>query len=577
VLRNKSYKPFNKCDFLISQRPAKSNFYFTVNNSYFVALQNIYRLKMKKLLILVAIIAFAVNLGKAQSVYLPYSYQFDQKFNSSVYSLQSTLHTSLKPFLIDSTLRPTYNALMNRGVDSSRHTWIARKIFNEHGFDVKTKEYTFYADYLPDLMVGRDFSDKRTTNLNTRGFQAGGTIGDKFSFYTSGYENSAKFVGYYNDIVNKYAFVPGQAYNRSYHGQLSGSQDWSYVTAIISYTPIKQLNITLGTDKTFIGDGYRSLLLSDFSANYPLLRLTANLGKVQYMMMWAYMEDINLNKFDTFGSNRRKWAAFHYLDWNVTNRFSLGFFNALIAQEADDNGNFHGFDVNYINPLVFASSLGPKSQPDNVLAGFTAKYKIFDKTAVYGQLLLDNFKASNFFSGSNSTDNTNGVQLGIRGADLFKVSGFNYLLEYNSVKPYTYASPQAITSYIDYSLPLGDPLGANFREFIGILNYSIGNFDFMGQFNYAKYGIDPANMNYGHDPYKPTTTASATTTSIGQGIPTSLRYAEGTVSYLINPKYNLRFELGGLFRQEKNGITNRKTTLVTFGLRSTFRSLYHDL
>ena len=78
---------------------------------------------------------------------------------------------------------------MNRGVDSSRKTWIVRKIFNEHVFDVKTKEYTFYADYLPDLLIGSDFSDKRTTNLNTRGYQLGGTIGDKFSFYSSGFEN----------------------------------------------------------------------------------------------------------------------------------------------------------------------------------------------------------------------------------------------------------------------------------------------------------------------------------------------------------------------------------------------------
>jgi hypothetical protein len=528
---------------------------------------------MRKLIILIVIIAFSASLSKAQSVYLPYSYQLDQKFNSSVYSIKNSLHTSLKPFLIDSSLMPAYNAVMNRGVDSSHKAWIVRKIFNEHLFDVKTKDYTFYADYLPDVMIGRDFSDKITTNLNTRGYQAGGTIGDKFFFYTSGYENSAKFPGYYSDIIDKYGFIPGQAYNRSYKGIAAGSKDWSYVTAIISYTPIKQLNITLGTDKTFIGDGYRSLLLSDFAANYPLLRLTANLGKVQYMMMWAYLEDKNLPKFDTFGSNRRKWAAFHYLDWNVTNRLSLGFFNALIAQEADDNGKFHGFDANYVNPVFFASSLGPSSQPDNVLAGFTGKYKIFDKTAIYGQLLLDNIKTGDAFSGSLS-DNANGFQLGIRGADLFKVTGFNYLFEYNTVKPYTYSSPQPITSYTDYSEPLGDPIGANFRELIGILNYSYGKFDFMGQLNYAKYGLDPATMNYGKDVNLPA--PADPTTKVGQGITTSLYYAEGTVSYLINPKYNLRFELGGLVRNEKNELGTRKTTQITFGLRSTFRSIYHD-
>ena len=146
---------------------------------------------------------FAVGITRAQSVYLPYSYQFDQKFNSDVYSVNNSLHTSLKPFLVDSTLRPTYNALMHVGVDSTRKGWILRKLFNEHLFDVQTKEYTFYGDYLPDLQLGNDLSGTRnkTTYLNTRGFQLGGTIGDKFFFYTSGYENQGKFADYYNTYI----------------------------------------------------------------------------------------------------------------------------------------------------------------------------------------------------------------------------------------------------------------------------------------------------------------------------------------------------------------------------------------
>jgi len=533
-------------------------------------------LPIGKLTLIAGIILFSAQVGKAQAVLMPYSYQFDQKFNSSIYSVNNSFHTSLKPFLIDSVIAPRYSQLMQVGVDSSRKSWVVRKIFNEHLFDVQNKEFTFYGDYLPDLQLGRDFLGKRTTYLNTRGYQFGGTVGTKFFFYTSGYENDGVFPTYLNNYINNIGFVPGQAYDRNY-GQPINTRDWSYVTSILSYTPIKQLNITMGEDKTFIGDGYRSLLLSDFAANYPLLRLTVNLGKVQYMIMWAYMEDITSVRFDSFGDNRRKWGAFHYLDWNITNRLSLGYFNALIAEEADDNGNFHGFDPNYVDPIFFSNALNAKpSQPDNVLVGFTGKYKIFDKTAVYGQLLLNRFNASDFFSGS-STDNTNGVQLGIRGADLFKVSNFNYLFEYNAVKPYTYATAQPITSYSFYNEPLGDPLGANFREYIGILNYTIGRFDFMGQINYAKTGIDPTtNANFGQDVNKAFNPATETTATIGQGLATTLRYAQGTISFLINPKYNLRLEIGGLLRDEKNSQSDIKTALFTFGLRSTFRDLYSD-
>ena len=524
---------------------------------------------MKKLLLLLIIVLFSAHFASAQSVYIPYSYQLDQKLNSTVYSIDNADHTTLKPFLLDSALMPAYNAIMMRSIDTTRKHWIPRKIFNEHLFDIQNKEYTFYGDYLTDFGAGKDFANHVNTYINTRGYQFGGTVGDKFFFYTSGYENQGKFPPYYTAAIDKIDFVPGQAYSREF-----ATPDWSYATTILSYSFSKHFNVTLGEDKTFIGDGYRSLLLSDFAANYPLLRLTGTVGKLQYMAMWAYFEDLNQPKFDSFGSNRRKWAAFHYLDYNFSKRFSVGFFDAIIIPEADDNGNFHSFDPNFVSP-VFLNSLNPTpAQPDNALIGFTAKYKIFDKTAIYGQLLFDRFNSSSLFSNSNNS-NTNGAQLGIRGADLFKVTHFNYLFEFNTVKPYTYQGNQSISSYTEYSEPLGDPLGANFREFIGILNYQAGRFDFMGQLNYAKYGLDPENADYGMDvtqPYVPISTP----TFIGQGISTNLVYAQGTVAFIINPKTNLRFELGGVYRYQSNYLGSNKTEWVTFGIRSSFRGLYSD-
>jgi hypothetical protein len=524
-----------------------------------------------KLLLLLVTVLLSAQAGRAQATYVPYSYQFDQKFDAEIYSVNSSFHTSLKPFIIDSTISGRYNQLMQVGVDTSYKQWFWRKLFNEHGFDEHTSEYTFFADYLPDLLVGRDIKNKTNTDLNTRGYQIGGTIGSKFYFYSSGYEDQGRFDNYVHKYIANVGMIPGEAYDRDAH--TSPTADWSYVTAIVSYTPIKQLNITLGEDKTFIGDGYRSLLLSDYAANYPLLRLTASLGRVQYMFMVANLEDSKLPGYDNFGNNRRKTAVFHYVDWNVTNRLSLGFFDALIAAESNDDGSVtHGFDANYINPLPFVSAIGPSTPyKDNILNGFTGKYKIFDKTAVYAQLLLDRVDAAD------APKNTGGYQLGIRGADLFAVKNFNYLLEYNTVKPYTYASTQSISSYSDYSEPLGDPLGANFKETIAILDYSIGRFDFQGQFNYAAYGVDSTKTaDDGKDFTKPIVPSTITSVSTGQGISTHLYYAEGTVGFLINPKYNLRLELGGLYRMEKNSLSTTKTELITFGLRSTFRDLYHD-
>jgi hypothetical protein len=331
---------------------------------------------------------------------------------------------------------------MNRSIDTSKKHkgWVYRKLFNEHLFDVKEKDFTFYADYLPDLLIGQELNDKKTTWLNTRGVQAGGTIGKKFFFYTSVYENQAHYPNYIDDYVSATGMVPGLAYD--FNGGAKDTKDYFYATSLIGFAPSDVVSIETGLDKTFIGDGYRSILMSDFSSNYPLLRLKVNLGKkVQYMSMWTYLQDQNAEKFGTLHPpNRAKWGVFHYIDWNITNRASIAFFNALIAPDAYDDGTKHGFDINYINPVYFVKSWGPSGPiPDNTYVGFNAKYKVLNKTTVYGQWMYD--------QQSNDQNSKQAFQLGFRGADLFKINSFNYLFEFNTAKPYTYASPIPLTSY----------------------------------------------------------------------------------------------------------------------------------
>jgi hypothetical protein len=476
-------------------------------------MQKLYASACIKLALVAGLLLFVVKTGSAQSVPLLYQYQFYQKFNADVYSTENTAHTALKPYLVDDAIQARYDSLMAIGVKPGKHGWIYRKLFSEHLIDVRRPDYTFYADFLSENIFGKDFKDKTTPSnfkpvgfvvksqlgLNTRGFQIGGTIGTKFSFYTSGYENQGAFANYYDSYVNNTGIVPGQAYDRKF-GQ-NRTKDWSYVTALLSYTPIKQLNFALGQDKVFIGDGYRSLLLSDYASTYPLFRGTLTLGPVQYTAMWAQMQD-RRNRFDNYGNNRRKWAAFHYVDWNITSQASIGFFNAYIAPGADDNGKSRGFDPNFINPVFFLSSMGPSEHPGNSLAGFTGKYKFLNKQAVYAQVLFDKVKGL-----EGKEVNTTGWQAGVRGADILGIPNLNYLAEYNTVSPYAYSGAESLSIYSNFAEPLAHPFGANFKEMMGILNYSVGKFDFQGQVTYAKYGLDDpataATENYGKSIARP--------------------------------------------------------------------------
>ncbi|MDQ1141152.1 hypothetical protein [Pedobacter agri] len=147
---------------------------------------------MKKIFTVLVLIFLATKIH-AQSQYQPYSYQFYQKLNREVYNTDTRFHSSLKPFFIDDSLLIEHGKqLLSIGIDSTRHSWVSRKIFNEHLIDIQKEEYTFYADFLPDFQIGKDFSGKQNLWLNTRGYQVGGTIGNKFSFYTSGFENQGK-------------------------------------------------------------------------------------------------------------------------------------------------------------------------------------------------------------------------------------------------------------------------------------------------------------------------------------------------------------------------------------------------
>lgn len=509
--------------------------------------------------------------ARAQAQYQPYSYSFYQKFNKVQYSPDTRQHTALKPFLIDSALRPRFEALMNRGSGLSDN-----RFFHQHLIEVRDSGSTFYADILPDLQAGRDFARGGKTVWNAGiGAQLGGTQGEKFYYHIKGYYNRSVFPDYMQQYIDSVGVIPGNGFGDKFADQ----QSWSNVSAVLSYTPVKYLNIALSYDKNFIGDGYRSMLLSDFSNNYTSLKLTGKLGNVQYMTMWSYMIDPLAPKLPGQDANRAKWGAFQYLDWNVTNRLSLGFFQSMIWANRTEEG-VRGFDPSYLNPIIFLRPIesSTPSSPDKAHLGLNIKYKLSEGLAAYGQFMLSEFTAKEFFAGNGYIHNKWGAQLGLRGYDLFQVEDLNFLGEVNFARPYTYAHKDPVTSYSHFSQPLAHPQGANFIEWVGILNYAYQRFDFSLQGNYAHYGRD-ANpyTNYGKNIFKSYNTYERRyENTIGQGIATDLVYADARVSYLLNPRYNLRVEAAAIMRSENSSIGRISSGLLSIGIRSSFRDLYRD-
>ncbi len=533
---------------------------------------------IKKCTFLIVVIAgLSINGSvSAQSVYQPYSYQFYQKFSADLYSIKTNIHSSIKPYLFDdSLLTRTYDSLMLSNIKTENESWAHTKLFNEHLIDVKRSGYTIYADLLPDVTLGYDATASKNTWLTTLGYQIGGTIGNKFYFYGSGYNNSAQFANYITTYANTTGVVPGQTRvtNRG-----NSTTNWSYYTFVASYTPVKYVNFSLGQDKNFIGDGYRSIALSDYASAYPFAKITLNIGSVKYMAMLTQFEDALSPRVPGSSDNRIKWGYFHYLDWSISNRVSIGFFDSVVSADQDSVGHKRGIDYSYLNPFVFLRPVeASHGSPDKADLALNAKWKFTDKNIIYGQFVLTEFQAADFFSNNGSVRNKYGYQLGVRGADLFKTKGLNYLFEFNAAKPYTFSETESFRNYSQYNEPLGHPFGANFREWLGIINYSAGRFDLQGQLNYAYYGLDINGLDYGKDIFKSYLTAAKQTGNfIGQGLRTNFYYAEAKADYILNPKYNLRLELSAIYREEQNSLFDNRSPMITFGIRSSFRNFYTD-
>lgn len=497
-----------------------------------------------------------------------------QLYIDPLYRNDSITHTAWKPVLLADSVTPPSN-----------HSWLRRKFFEEHLLNVQKPGFNLYADIIVDEHIGYNPRAINPPNastqtykvpvMNTRGYEVSGNIGDKFYFETAFYENQGRFPAYLDSLVRITQVIPRQSNYKNALGDGPGF-DFNYSTARLVYMPGKHLLFDLGYNHNFIGDGYRSLLLSDWSINYPYFRAALTFGKLQYSVMWSQyinrvvtINDIAGSPNYAFGFSR-KWAQTYFLDYAFTNKFSAGIFNSVVWAGKDDTKN-SDVDVTYASPVIFAHSGKSKTGIDNnELLGLNLKYKFLPKANIYGQLALDK-------TGSDA-DNRYAVQAGVRFWDFLKVKAWNALLEFNTARPYTYSSPNLHAVYGGANLPLAHPLGANFREVVGVTDYTYKHWWFRLEAFIAQQGLQQPNdsLNYGSNPFNGSTAYPSGTIKTTNGLQTHIYYGDLRIAYVLNPKTNLRLETGFTYRREKNAANTFEDKYAYIGVRMSFRNLVYD-
>ncbi len=464
-----------------------------------------------------------------------------------------------------------------------------RKIKQENLFIVNDTADKFYLtlDPLFNFEIGKDFADKTGEKLykNTRGFLLRGDIGKKISFESSFYENQATYAEYIDDYTKSannlfpqkanygYNIIPGQGRSKVY--QKTG-YDFSMASGYVSYSPNKIFNIQLGNGKHFVGDGYRSLLLSDNAFNYPYARITTTYKNIQYTNLYTSFMNLTDGGVQTPAHTERlfqkKVGSFQMLSVNLFKRLQIGFFQSMIWEAADSNNRQH-VEFNTFDPIIGVNAgVYGLHNKNNVLLGTTFKLKIVNSLSLYGQFMLDDI--------GSGIRNKNGYQIGIKYFDLFTIKNLHLQLEYNSVRPYAYSATNTQQSYTHYNQALAHPLGANFYEAVGFLNYRIKDFFIELKGNYAVKGADSLSFNYGGDIFK-SDNSFASSQKFGniqtaQGIKTTIMYQDIHIGYLVNPSTNFNIVIGISNRIVKTEKTTSNTQFVYFGIRTSLANFYYD-
>lgn len=523
----------------------------------------------------------------SSQINIPLSHEYYSRFDAEINQIGLNSHSASKPLMF-AEVGDYYDFDAERkNLLQNRSTYAGRKLWNEHLVRFQTDKYWFTIDPGFDLQIGKDFeqTEHEFTYNNTREFIIQGGLGKKFNFYSVIYESQGRFAQYYNDFAESIrpaggdpAIVPGRGIAKTF---MNDGYDYPVAEGYLSFTPSEFINIQFGHGNNFIGDGYRSLLLSDNPSPYPYLKLNTKFWKIKYTNTWMSLRDVRPEVTNS-GSFRTKYIANHYLSLNLTKRLNLGFFESVMWE----NDNDRGFDLNYLNPVIFYRAIEFATGADggNAIIGLTGKYKISNQMYTYGQWLIDEFSSTDVFGGEGSWKNKLGFQLGLKYFDAFKVDDLYLQAEYNQVRPYTYSHNSITLNYAHNNQSMSHLWGANFREFVGIARYRKDRYYGSAKLILGKRGFDFSEDGayYGQDLYRSEEERPFETgVEIGQGNTTNSFYSELEAGYIVNPTTNLKLFASFIYRDfspQVNTALNSEisTTWINFGLRTDIFNWYFD-
>ncbi len=433
-------------------------------------------------------------------------------------------------------------------------------------FEVNTKDFRMRVNPMFNFFLGQQRGDPELIFMNQRGLELRGTVDDKVFFYTNIVESQARFADYVTGRVEEFEAIPYAGNYKPYTPRLldvTSAYDFNQATAYVGFNATKHVGIQLGHGKHFIGNGYRSVFLSDFSNYTFYLKLNVRVWNFHYQSIFQELSAAGAN--NSGGNTRipKKYAAMHYLNYRITPKLSVGLFEATVFNRSEQ------FELQYLNPVILYRTVeGMIGSPDNVLVGFDARWNFLDRFQLYSQFILDEFLFSSLVDAEEKGwwGNKYSWQIGAKYVDAFGLDHLDWQLEYNTVRPYTYSHGDPYNSYAHYNQPLAHPLLANFQEVINIVRYQpMPRLTLMARYIHSNLGENTSTENWGANPLLSYETRVQDYGNFtGQGVAATLDILSLDASWMLY--HNLSVDLKILLRNKDSADDARDLNTKTFGL-----------
>lgn len=437
-----------------------------------------------------------------------------------------------------------------------------------HMLEVNNKDFFLAVDPVLQEQQSIESNNSQRIFLNTRGLNVRGMIGRRLGFFTYISDNQERAPLFVQERINRTGAVPGEGFYKPFKNTAT---DYFDGRAYITFNALKALDFQFGYDKNFIGNGYRSLFLSDFANSYLFLKINTRIWKLNFENLFMELT----SQFEKGGPDRlldKKYAAMQHLSINATRWLNLGVFDGVVFARKNS------FDLSYLNPLMFLRIAEQQNgSPDKAIAGIDFKANVAHRLQFYGQLMLNEFVLRELRGGNGWWGNKFGIQAGGKYVDAFGVKNLDLQGELNLVRPFTYTHNDSVSNYSHYNQPLAHPLGANFVEIVGIARYQpFPKWTASARIIAWKQGVDTGSANLGNDIFKLYTTRSADYGfKIAGGPSATAVNLQLLLSYEI--KQNLFFEASALIRRWNDRYHgDRDTNLLTAGIRLNIARREYD-